>query len=58
MRAPPHRTLPERLLDRPERIALWLPWPENGRIVVRGLFGFLRQVVRSRSLPRAGVDPR
>jgi hypothetical protein len=40
----------ERALDAPERLALRLPLPPNGRIVVRGLFGFFKQMLRSRAL--------
>ncbi len=38
----------ERLLDGPQRVILWLPWPANVRIVLEGSFGFVRQIVRSR----------
>ena len=47
---PSTRTLVERLLDGPERAILWLPWPANARIILRGSFGFVRQVLRSRVL--------
>ena len=40
----------ERALDLPQRWVLRLPLPPNGRIVVRGTFGFLRQILRSRAL--------
>lgn len=40
----------ERALDVPERILLRLSRSANGRVVVRGLFGFLKQIVRSRAL--------
>jgi hypothetical protein len=40
----------ERALGVPERLALRLPLPPNARIVVRGSFGFLKQVLRSRAL--------
>jgi hypothetical protein len=51
----------ERALDVPERMLLRLSGSANGRIVVRGLFGFLKQVVRSRALGlgrRRGLTPR
>ena len=40
----------ERALGLPERLLLRLPLPQNGRIVVRGSFGFLKQLLRSRTL--------
>ena len=43
-------TLLERVLDGPERALLRLPWPSTARIILKGSLGFLRQVLRSRSL--------
>jgi hypothetical protein len=48
----------ERALDAPQRLALRLPLPENARIVVRGSFGFLKQVLRSRALELRRARPR
>jgi len=47
--APRGPTLLERLLDGPERALLWLPWPSTARIIVKGSFGFVRQILRSRA---------
>jgi hypothetical protein len=44
------RAVLERLLDRPERMILGLPWPSDIRIILKGSLGFLRQVARSRVL--------
>jgi hypothetical protein len=38
----------ERLLDGPEKALLWLPWASTARIILKGSFGFLRQILRSR----------
>lgn len=46
----PSRPRLERALDVPERLLLRLPWPPNGRIAIRGLIGFLKQMARSRAL--------
>jgi hypothetical protein len=43
------RPLLERALDGPEKTLLWLPWPSDLRIILKGSLGFLRQVVRSRT---------
>jgi hypothetical protein len=43
------RPLLERVLDAPQRLVMRLPWPPNGRIAVQGIFGFLKQLARSRS---------
>jgi hypothetical protein len=40
----------ERALDLPERVLLKLPLEADGRMVVRGLFGFLKQILRSRGM--------
>ena len=52
------RPVLERALDVPERALLWLPWPSTPRILFRGSFGFLKQIIRSRSLGarRGGLD--
>ena len=42
-------TLLERVLDGPEKALLWLPWRSTARILLKGSFGFLRQVLRSRA---------
>lgn len=47
----------ERVLDRPERALLWLPWPSTPRIVLMGSLGFLRQILRSRALSLRSGDP-
>lgn len=44
------RPLLERALDGPEKTLLWLPWPSDLRIILKGSLGFLRQVLRSRTL--------
>ena len=43
-------TVLERVMDAPERALLWLPWPSTARIILKGSFGFLRQILRSRAL--------
>ena len=40
-------TVLERLLDGPERVLLRLPWLSSARIILKGSFGFLRQILRS-----------
>jgi hypothetical protein len=47
----PRRRRPsiERALDAPQRWALRLPWPPNARIAIKGVFGFLKQILRSRA---------
>jgi hypothetical protein len=42
-------TVLERVLDGPERVLLWFPWPSTARIVLKGSLGFVRQMLRSRS---------
>jgi hypothetical protein len=46
------RPLLERALDGPERALLWLPWPSDVHIILKGSLGFLRQMLRSRVLGR------
>jgi len=48
-------TLLERVLDGPERALLRLPWPSTARIILKGSFGFLRQILRSRAWAEASV---
>jgi hypothetical protein len=49
----------ERALDAPQRWALRLPWPPNARIAIKGVFGFLKQILRSRAHGlRASRTPR
>jgi hypothetical protein len=43
-------TLLERVLEGTERALLRLPWPSTARIILKGSFGFLRQILRSRAL--------
>jgi len=52
------RPVLERALDVPERALLWLPWPSTPRIIFRGSFGFLKQIIRSRmpGLGPGGLD--
>jgi len=47
---PRRRPSIERALDAPQRWALRLPWPPNARIAIKGVFGFLKQILRSRYL--------
>lgn len=42
------RGIVERILDVPQGVLLWLPWPSTPRIIITGSFGFLRQWSRSR----------
>ncbi len=44
------RSLVERALEVPEGALLWLPWPSTARIILKGSFGFLKQIIRSRAL--------
>ena len=46
----PRRPLLERVLDGPEQVALWIPWPSTIRILIKGTLGFVRQLARSRTL--------
>jgi hypothetical protein len=48
------RPVLERALDVPEKALLWLPWPSTPRILFRGSFGFLKQIIRSHML---GLGP-
>lgn len=50
MSGPEPRPFLERALDVPERLLLRLPWPPNARIALKGSFGFLKQIARSRAL--------
>lgn len=50
---PASPTVLERILDGPERVLLRLPWPSSARIILKGSFGFLRQILRSRTLAKA-----
>ena len=53
------RPLMERCLDLPQRLVLRPSWPEDARIAIRGIFGFLKQIARSRALGlRAGPSSR
>jgi hypothetical protein len=52
------RPVLERALDLPQRTALRLPWPPDARIAIRGVFGFLKQIARSRALGLRARPPR
>jgi len=49
-------TFLERVLDGPESVLLRLSWPSTARILLKGSFGFLRQILRSRALGRSRVS--
>jgi hypothetical protein len=51
------RPVLERALDLPQRLALRVPWSPDARIAIRGVFGFLKQIARSRALGLSARPP-
>ena len=52
------RPVLERALDFPQRLALRVSWPPDARIAILGVFGFLKQIARSRALGLRARPPR